>query len=295
MNYYPFNRRKKPGGYAYQKFLCKYLRIFYKGNKQRCYLQAPHLHSTPRRTTIIVISILLVLFALGFSALHPLRQADSSTSPLAAEQAALEVDTLQKAQASGTALPQSAQLNVPSLFQDPELPTGCESVALTDDLLSYGFDLDKTEIADDWLARSDTDFVNAFKGDPHSPSGHSAMAPAITQAAQDYLNAQGSSLHAIDMTGASISDILKQVAAGHPVIAWCSMYMEDPGTPYDFADENNHVYRLFPHSHTLVISGYNLHTKTIEVSDPLAGKTSYDLELFTMRYLQLGSQAIVIH
>lgn len=37
----------------------------------------------------------------------------------------------------------TASLEVPALAQNPELPTGCESVALTSALLSLGFNLEK--------------------------------------------------------------------------------------------------------------------------------------------------------
>lgn len=52
-------------------------------------------------------------------------------------------------------LPASAQLDIPEVFQMPELPTGCESVALTMALMYEGFELDKTTIADDYLVYSE--------------------------------------------------------------------------------------------------------------------------------------------
>ena len=60
----------------------------------------------------------------------------------------------------------SCSLDVPALLQNPELPTGCESVALVNALQFYGFNVGKTEIADLWLARSDYDFLHDFLGNP---------------------------------------------------------------------------------------------------------------------------------
>ena len=117
----------------------------------------------------------------------------------------------------------SASLEVPALAQNPELPTGCESVALTNALLSLGFNLGKTDIADNWLPLSEDDFVTAFMGDPHSTDGHSCMAPAIVQTANAYLSAQGSPLEAFDLTGSTIEGVLDEVAAGNPVIVWCTI------------------------------------------------------------------------
>ena len=76
------------------------------------------------------------------------------TLPLAASpSAAADVDLEARAAAetaqlqAAAELPRSASLDVPALQQYPELPTGCESVALTNALLACGFDLQKTEIA----------------------------------------------------------------------------------------------------------------------------------------------------
>ena len=191
-------------------------------------------------------------------------------------------------------LPRSARIDVPAVQQNPELPTGCESVALTNALLSLGFDLETTEIADAWLPTSSTDFVNAFLGDPRTADGHSCMAPAIVQAAASYLAANGSNLKAADMTGAALEDVLQEVAAGNPVIVWCTIDLQDAGTPYATASQDGRTYHLFANSHCVVLSGYDLDAGTVTASDSLVGSVEYDLETFATRYFQLGSQAVLI-
>lgn len=58
-----------------------------------------------------------------------------------------------------------AWVDVPCYSQYPELPTGCESVALTNLLNYYGFGLGKTIIADYYLPKgSNGNFVTAFDG-----------------------------------------------------------------------------------------------------------------------------------
>lgn len=188
----------------------------------------------------------------------------------------------------------SASLEVPALAQNPELPTGCESVALTNALLSLGFNLGKTDIADNWLPLSEDDFVTAFMGDPHSTDDHSCMAPAIVRTADAYLAAQGSSLEATDITGSSLDQVLDQVAGGNPVIAWCTIGLEPPGAAYRTARENGRTYRLYANSHCVVVSGYDLNEGLVLVSDSLAGQVSYDLQQFAVRYYELGAQAVVI-
>lgn len=188
----------------------------------------------------------------------------------------------------------TVSIEVPALQQNPELPTGCESLALTNALLSLGFGLEKTEIADRWLPRSNNDFVTSFMGDPYSTEGHSCMAPAIAQTAAAYLAAQQSSLEAIDMTGASLVEVLEEVADGNPVIAWCTIGLADPGTAYDAARVGDRTYRLYANSHCVVVSGYDLDAGIVLVSDSLAGQVSYNMQAFAARYYELGAQAVVI-
>ena len=65
-----------------------------------------------------------------------------------------------------------AWVDVPCYSQYPELPTGCESVALTNLLNYYGFGLGKTIIADYYLPKgSNGNFVTAFDGNPRRNSG----------------------------------------------------------------------------------------------------------------------------
>ena len=58
----------------------------------------------------------------------------------------------------------AAVLAVPNILQNPELPTGCESVALTMLLHYWGYDTLKTEIADHYLSYDTTNFVSSFVG-----------------------------------------------------------------------------------------------------------------------------------
>ena len=185
-------------------------------------------------------------------------------------------------------------LSVPAILQNPELPTGCEATALASALAFFGFDVDKTEIADEWLARSDEDFVHAFLGDPHSDKGHTCMAPALVQAANDYLAAQASPLSARDCTGTPFSEVLELVAQGTPVIVWTTIGLAEPGEPYLMQTEGGVTYELFAASHCLVLSGFDAAAGTVYASDPLEGAVAYDAELLALRYQQLGSQAVAI-
>lgn len=241
---------------------------------------------TPMRLCFFAAAMLLAIVVA-----FPLMDLRSAAADIEApSRAANEVATLQD---TGD-LPRTVAFDVPSLQQNPELPTGCESVALTNALLSLGFSLAKTEIADAWLPTSDSDFVTAFMGDPHSVDGHSCMAPAITQTADAYLMANSSDLRSYDLTGASFAEVLAEVAEGHPALVWCTIDLAEPGDAYNSARAFDRTYRLYPNSHCVVVRGYDLDAGVAFVSDPLAGDVTYSLDTLMTRYYQLGAQAVVI-
>ena len=66
-----------------------------------------------------------------------------------------------------------------NILQNPELPTGCESVALTMVLKYLGFDLEKTTIADDYLVFADRNFAMGYIGNPHTEDGAGIFAPGL--------------------------------------------------------------------------------------------------------------------
>ena len=190
-------------------------------------------------------------------------------------------------------IPESIELSVPCLMQNPELPTGCESVALTNALLFYGFELEKTTIADKWLPLSDDDFVNSFLGNPRDPSSNSCMAPCLTQTANSFLEAQGSQLRARDISGIAFEGLLSLVGQGKPIIVWSTIDLMEVGAPYRTQIQDDITYFLFKGSHCVVISGYDHNKSLITVCDSLSGLVLYDKATFTDRYYSMGSQAIV--
>lgn len=84
-----------------------------------------------------------------------------------------------------------------NILQNPELPTGCESVALTMVLKYLGFDLEKTTIADDYLVFADRNFAMGYIGNPHTEDGAGIFAPGLVKTANNFLEAQESEKEAL--------------------------------------------------------------------------------------------------
>ena len=110
----------------------------------------------------------------------------------------------------GPPLPEAVLLDVPVVYQWPEMPNGCEATALTMLLQYYGFAADKLSVAYDYIPRSDftytwfstygPDPASAYAGDP-ALFGFYCLAPAVAEGANRYLAEQDSTLRAVDISG----------------------------------------------------------------------------------------------
>ena len=191
--------------------------------------------------------------------------------------------------------PNSVVLNVPCTMQNPELPTGCESVALTNALNYYGFGLGKTVIADAYMPKSSWDFVTAFWGNPHSASnGNCISAPGLTNTANSFLISRGSSLRAYDVTGTGFYGLYSYLEAGHPVIIWSTIGMQNLGRCYATQAYGGRIYRTYTNSHTVVLRGFNRSLGTVYIADSLSGYVSNSAERIASLYSQRGAQAVVL-
>ncbi len=184
------------------------------------------------------------------------------------------------------------RLNVPCVMQFPELPTGCESVALTNLLLYHGFRLGKTTIADNYLPYG-SNYAVSFVGNPHSVNGAGVYPPGIVIAANRYLAAKGSSLRAYDITGSSMEQLYSYLDQGYPVLVWSTTGM---ASPYVTGHQSygGRTYPWFSQEHCVVLKGYNRRTNTVYVSDSISGDLGRNASRFTDLYNQIGRFAAVI-
>lgn len=187
----------------------------------------------------------------------------------------------------------AASTYVPEIYQKPELPTGCESVALTIALEHYGFTPDKTTIADYYLPYG-YNYIWNYVGDPYSDSGACIMAPGLSNAANAYLTDQGSTLYARDITGFEFTDLYKLVEEGYPVVVWTTMYMQEPSLSGSTFWYNGRGYEWYWNEHCVVLCGYDETTGTVTVSDPLDGIVQRDAATFEYIYNLTGQNALVI-
>lgn len=184
--------------------------------------------------------------------------------------------------------PQRYTDKVEEIFQNPTLPAGCESVALTAILRSMGFELSLTEIVDDYLVIDpwEGDFVYRFFGSPYVAGG--AFPPAMVDAANAYLIAQGSELRARDITGSEFSELAALTEEGVPVLVWTTVDLLDP----DFTGMVIDGYEWYSNEHCVVL--YGIEGGEVLVSDPLSGLVRRDIDEFSRIYEACGSMAAII-
>ena len=190
-----------------------------------------------------------------------------------------------------------AWVDVPCYSQYPELPTGCESVALTNLLNYYGFGLGKTIIADYYLPKgSNGNFVTAFDGNPRRSSVGlmGCVAPAITIAGNNFLRAAGSIMQAKDVSFSSISSIKNRLTCGQPVEMWNTEWGSWPGGRYAARWYNGHSYGLWGGNHAVVLKGYDDEQGIVYLSDSINGNVTRNAQVFFGTWQQMDSQAVVI-
>ena len=190
-----------------------------------------------------------------------------------------------------------AWVDVPCYSQYPELPTGCESVALTNLLNYYGFRLGKTIIADYYLPKgSGGNFVTAFDGNPRCSSGGlmGCVAPAIAIAGNNYLRAAGSFKQAKDVSFSPIASIKNRLTCGQPVEMWNTEWGSWPGGRYATRWYNGHSYGLWGGNHAVVLKGYDDEQGIVYLSDSINGNVARNALVFFGTWQQMDSQAVVI-
>lgn len=193
-------------------------------------------------------------------------------------------------------LPNEFCLNVDWIDQNPELPTGCEAVALTTVLNYLGYNVDKETIADDFLPKGNVGKVDPnfyFAGDPHSASGYGCFAPAIVDTAEAYFESIDSESYALDISGMDIQDIITEYLYRYkqPVVIWASRDMLPLISKVKWVvDGEEIVWR--ENNHCMVLAGWN--ESGYICVDPLFGIRVFEKELFETRYNENMKQAVFV-
>ena len=186
-----------------------------------------------------------------------------------------------------------ASVSVPEICQYPDLPTGCEAVALTIALQAMGCDISETEFASRYLIIGD-DIVNSFVGDPFEYGGAGIFPPGLVKSAEKYIDASGAGLAAFDLTGTSMDDLYKLLDKGLPVVVWTTYYLSWPQEMDSSYKYNGHTVYWYINEHCMCLYGYDKDQGTVSLSDPIQGKITESAYEFEQIYNEVGRMAMVL-
>lgn len=196
-------------------------------------------------------------------------------------------------------LPDSYQLPVEPVMQEPELPTGCEITSLTCLLNYLGFPADKVVMADtylDYVLEGGTNytFFEKYIGNPHA-DGYGCYSPVIVKAAEKYLADQNSSMTTVNLSGSSKEELFRVIASGHPIVIWNTVWAQYHDSYLAWTTPNGEEVYWNTYEHCMVLTGYDYYQSTVTVCDPLRGEVQYDMEQFFNVYDDLYQQAMTIY
>lgn len=193
----------------------------------------------------------------------------------------------------------STELDVPLTYQYPDYPTACESVATVEVLKYNGYNLSVNEFLDNYLdtiSPEDSrvqDFDNVFDhyfvGNPYSSHGFLCNPPVEVNAVKKYFSEINETKRSVlDLTGTSFENLLDYVSQGRPVVIWCSIGFKEPTRRFLYKSE------YYTPSHAVVLSGYDLNTGKITITDSISGVVTVDYERIKYLYNTFGRKSLVV-
>ena len=185
------------------------------------------------------------------------------------------------------------KLNVDYISQYPELPTGCEMTSLTMVLNYYGYNVEKEELVDEYMIYRDSE-PTGFDGDPYSADGGAMWPPALAAAATNFMEDHNDERVGIDVSGASLAELLHFIEDGIPVIVWVNGDFE-PYIEYDGIQlwEEDKVYYSYWNEHCVVLTGFD--EENVYIQNPQVGEEKISIEDFEEVYEICGKYAIIIN
>ncbi|WP_240697387.1 C39 family peptidase [Sporolactobacillus sp. THM19-2] len=196
----------------------------------------------------------------------------------------------------------TALLDVPLIRQRPELPTGCEAVALTMALHYYGVNVDKETVVrqmprdstplienPDGSVRSWGDPEVGFVGDPYGDGV--TINPKPLKQVLDHYRGGGMALY-----GKDFKVIEQAVDEGKPVLVWFTISHEMPVMRYWKTPAGKNIFAPRP-LHCIVVTGTNDDFVTFndcESTERSGKNVRVEREKFIRIYDAMGRRALIV-
>lgn len=203
-----------------------------------------------------------------------------------------------------SAPPSGGYSPVTLIRQNPELPNGCEVTSLAMLLKAAGCPADKLTLYRDYLPKADFSRVDGrcygpnperwYVGDAADPTGGwYCFEGPIVQAANGWLEDQGSDLRARALTGLDREGLDRYARAGTPLAVWVTLkYAAPQRSEFFWLLEDGTVYYPYRNLHCVVLAG--VEGGKYRVADPISGITLVEKELFWDSFSAMGGRAVVV-
>ena len=237
-----------------------------------------------RRFAFAILLTLAVIISAHYASTLPKRQSENPTETIDVETA-------------------NHFIEVPCIDQNPDFPTGCESVSAVMALQYFGESIDVSTFIDHYLP-CDHHFYrdkygklygpnpfSVFVGDPRQINSYGCYAPVIEKALIEYFRDNN---RLRNTTGTSMEQLCEvYITKNIPVLIWASMGMKETYPSGQWQLENGETFQWIAREHCLVLVGYD--EKNYFFNDPLTGTvTAYEKQVAKQRYSELGQQSLVI-
>ena len=193
----------------------------------------------------------------------------------------LSTQPIEKTQVAETT---NIQLPVANIYQNPELPQGCEITSLAIVLNYHGYNADKCDLSDNYLPK-----WSDLSGDPEyyylrepRSDGYYCFAGALMSTINNYNADMGTNVSYKNLSGSSAEALYSEIDNNNPVIVWGTLKWQNPYV----------LNGLYQNLHCMVLSGYT--NDTVTITDPIYGVTTISKATFESIWNKMGSRALVV-
>lgn len=194
--------------------------------------------------------------------------------------------------------------NLTLIYQNPELPNGCEITSLAMLLAWVDCPVDKVELSDNYLPKQElsmwdgvrygADPNRAFVGNPSSPNGWYCFEGPILEAGNAWLSDRNSQFQAVSLSGLTQEELERCLDDGIPLTVWVTLGYAAPRNPASFSwylPDGSH-YIPYANLHCVVLAGWD--GDHYQIADPIYGWQTVSPGAFWSSFSAMGCRAVAV-
>lgn len=246
--------------------------------------------------------ICFVLLATGLAALS--RLVSAGAPQLFLKAMALEPDIAWYPQIQEGESSQGSS-SVELIYQNPELPNGCEVTSLAMALCAAGYPVNHVELYQECLPRADFSCSGAccygpspeeyYVGDAASAThGWYCFEGPLLQAGDAWIDRMGGGSRMVQLSGLSQEELDQYAQQGQPVVVWVTMEYQTPSysSTFSWTLPSGELYVPYNNLHCVLLTGEE--QNCYKIADPLYGWQEVDKDLFWNSFDAMGRRAVTV-